>query len=84
LSDPTAYDWAKNERSIMTNQGQLELGLDGSRRLQHVVHKRSQPSRAQWWFGQMRRVVDRALEWQPAPPRPEQVWFTQTQRQVGA
>jgi len=61
----------------MTNQDQLELGFDGSRGLQHVVRKASQPSRAQWWFAQMRRVVDRAFDWQPAPPaRPEQTCLT--------
>jgi hypothetical protein len=32
--------------------------------------------RAQWWFQRMRLVVDRALDWQPAPqPPPEQVWL---------
>jgi hypothetical protein len=30
-------------------------------------------SRAAWWFQQMRRTVDAAIEWKPAPlPRPEQ------------
>jgi hypothetical protein len=30
-------------------------------------------SRATWWFQQMRRAVDSAVEWRPAPPaRPEQ------------
>jgi hypothetical protein len=33
--------------------------------------------RAQWWFAQMRRVVDHAKAWQPAPPaRHEQVYLT--------
>ncbi|MFM8469617.1 MAG: hypothetical protein ACKODH_06560 [Limisphaerales bacterium] len=28
---------------------------------------------AHWWFDQMRKAVDEAMEWQPAPPvRPEQ------------
>jgi hypothetical protein len=30
-------------------------------------------ARARWWFAQMHVVVDRALDWSPAPPaRPEQ------------
>ena len=33
--------------------------------------------RAQWWFQQMRVLVDSAVEWTPAPPaRPEQTYFT--------
>ena len=32
--------------------------------------------RANWWFQQMREVVDKAMDWQPAPPaRPEQIYF---------
>ena len=28
---------------------------------------------AHWWFDQMRKAVDDAMDWQPAPPaRPEQ------------
>ena len=35
-------------------------------------------SRAQWWFQRMRRAVDRALDWKPAPePRPVQIWFSE-------
>jgi hypothetical protein len=31
-------------------------------------------ARAAWWFEQMHAVVDRALDWSPAPPpRPEQI-----------
>ena len=30
-------------------------------------------SRANWWFQQMRRAVNSAVEWRPSPPaRPEQ------------
>jgi hypothetical protein len=39
--------------------------------------RRARLSRAQWWFAQMRAVVDRALDWKPAPrARPEQVHLT--------
>ena len=41
-------------------------------------------SRAQWWFARMRQVVDRAMDWQPAPPaRPEQIWFPEPRRANG-
>src|SRR5687767_2236975 len=34
-------------------------------------------SRAAWWFGQMRKVVNAAVEWNPAPTaRPEQTYIT--------
>jgi len=33
--------------------------------------------RAGWWFRQMRRVVDSAIDWTPRPmPRAHQVYFT--------
>ena len=33
-------------------------------------------TRAQWWFGQMRRVVDQAWDWNAGPPaRPEQTYL---------
>jgi len=61
----------------MTDQSQLELGFDGSRSHGRVVHQPPRPGRAQWWFEQMRRMVDRALDWRPTPPpRPEQTWLT--------
>jgi hypothetical protein len=31
----------------------------------------------------MRQVVERAIDWEPAPvPRPEQIWFPTTNRQT--
>ena len=54
---------------------QLELGFAGRRRRGSVRRRRAQ--RAQWWFTQMRRVVDRAVAWQsPAPARPVQDYLT--------
>jgi hypothetical protein len=39
-------------------------------------------TRAQWWFHRMRQVVDRAIDWKPAPPsRPEQMWLIQRRGQ---
>jgi hypothetical protein len=38
-------------------------------------------NRAQWWFKQMRRAVDCALDWKPSPvARPEQVHMKLTPR----
>lgn len=59
----------------MTNK-QLELGFGGGRVCPSGNRRQRRLSRANWWFERMRKVVDRALDWQPAPPpRPEQIWF---------
>jgi hypothetical protein len=35
--------------------------------------------RANWWFDQMRQVVDRAFDWQPAPRfQTEQILLSET------
>ena len=56
---------------------QMELSLDAkSRRLARQA-RRQQRERAQWWFAQMRRVVEAALEWRPeAQGRPAQGCLT--------
>lgn len=47
--------------------------------------KRKRQTRAQWWFERMRQVVDRAVDWEPAPQaRPEQIWFTGSYRQISS
>ena len=68
---------ARNERLIMTNTHQMELGLSTAQRLANSLnHRQRRVSRSRWWFAQMRRAVETALDWQPAPPaRPEQTWF---------
>ena len=54
---------------------QLELGFAGRRSRGLARQRRTQ--RANWWFTQMRRVVDGAVAWQTAgPARPEQVYLT--------
>jgi hypothetical protein len=66
----------------MINQKQLELGLAGANRCPRIVQRQSRVNRANWWFNQMRQVVDRAFEWQPAPRfRPEQIMLTDGQEQ---
>jgi hypothetical protein len=65
--------------------GQMELGLASTRGCHPVSRRQRHLSRARWWFERMRRVVDRAVDWPPAPPaRPEQTWLTEASRQEAA
>jgi hypothetical protein len=58
----------------MTN-AQLELSFGALRGCPTPTATRRPSMRnPQWWFQRMRQIVDRALDWQPAPaPRPEQI-----------
>jgi hypothetical protein len=53
----------------------MELRMNANRA--GIVNIRQQRlSRARWWFGKMRQVVDLALPVQPAAsPRPEQTYL---------
>jgi hypothetical protein len=51
----------------MMNQKQMELELAGANRCPRTVQRERRLNRANWWFSQMRQVVDRALDWEPAP-----------------
>jgi hypothetical protein len=66
----------RNRSEIEENElSQLELGFAGRRSRGWVRQHRVQ--RAQWWFSQMRRVVDRSVAWpSTAPARPEQADLT--------
>ncbi len=66
----------RNMNEIEDSQiSQLELGFAGRRG--RVVARQRRAQRAQWWFTQMRRVVDRAVAWHSIPPAPpEQVYLT--------
>lgn len=69
----------------LTSQRQLELELENARAFQIAMRRPQRVSRAQWWFQQMRQVVDQALEWQPASAgRPEQVWLPLPSRRQSA
>jgi hypothetical protein len=60
----------------MTN-AQLELSF-GALRVRPTPATTRCPSlrNPQWWFQRMRQIVDRALDWPPAPaPQPEQIDF---------
>lgn len=66
----------------MTTQ-QMELGLENPRGGRSPNPRPRRMGRANWWFDRMRQIVDRAMDWQPAPPpRPEQIWFAGAHRQV--
>jgi hypothetical protein len=70
------------ERLVMANE-QMELGLGGARLVAQGGPREGKIQRAAWWFAQMRQIVDRAMDWEPArEPRPEQIWLPGTQRQV--
>ena len=65
------------------NRGQLELGLNGSRRVTRIARRENRMARATWWFGKMREVVNNAIEWPDVgQPRPEQTLLPGTYRHV--
>ena len=62
---------------------QLELSLEGAPSYRPPVHRSYRPRRAHWWFQQMRQIVERALDRNPAPrPRSEQIYFALSRRQM--
>jgi hypothetical protein len=64
------------------NIEQLELILNQTQATPVGHSRKSNRTRAAWWFAQMRRIVDQAIAWQPAPPaRPEQIWLPDDRRQ---
>jgi len=66
----------------MTNE-QLELGLAGGKQFRLATRHESRTTRAAWWFGKMRTVVNGAMDWQSGEmPRPEQVFLPGTYRRV--
>ncbi len=66
----------------MTNQNQMELGLTGANRCPRAAQRERRVNRANWWFDQMRQIVDQAFDWEPAPRfQMEQAWLTEDQKQ---
>jgi hypothetical protein len=49
----------------MMNTNQMELSLKAKQVRATARQKQQRQQRAQWWFAQMRRVVDTAMEWKP-------------------
>jgi len=65
------------------NSGQLELGLQGGRRVTRIARRENRMARAAWWFGKMREVVNGAVDWpQNSQPRPEQTLLPGAYRQA--
>lgn len=53
---------------------QLELQFNAPASLRPLPSRERRSSGARWWFQQMYRVVDRAIDWREArPSRPEQI-----------
>ena len=62
-----------SEMKQITNKQQLEITLPTATCRRPGNYRQRRVSRARWWFNQMRRVVDDAIAWTPAPAaRPEQ------------
>jgi len=71
----------KMKGHVMLNE-QMELGIEGANRCPRVVQRERRNNRALWWFDQMRQVVERAIDWEPAPRfQPEQIWLPGADRQ---
>ena len=59
------------------NKAQLEISFEGQAACLPVSQRQRRIARASWWFGQMRRVVSCARDWNAEPPaRPEQTYLT--------
>jgi len=54
----------------MKNQ-QLEIGLRSPTCRRPATLRQRRVARARWWFSQMRRVVDEAIEWKGASAKEE-------------
>ena len=68
----------------MTDQ-QLELGFGETRAVAQLSQRERRISRSAWWFAHMRRIVDRAMDWNAEGKlHPEQTWLPGVQRQVRA
>jgi len=44
----------------------MELGL-GNAACRSIKARQPRMNRAQWWFEQMRRAVEQAVDWKPRP-----------------
>ena len=65
-----------NER-INRDIQQMEMGLEANGPSRCRPRAPQRRKRAQWWFQQMRVLVNSAVDWRPAPPaRPEQTYFS--------
>ncbi len=60
----------ENKKVREMNSQQLELGFGGNGNATggQVVGSRLPRQRARWWFAQMYKAVDAALDWRTPPP----------------
>lgn len=73
------------ETQIMTTNEQLELGFNGTQTRILGRRRETRVARGQWWFAKMREAVANAMDWQAqANPRPEQILFAGTNRELKA
>jgi hypothetical protein len=56
--------------TMNTMQAQLELGFSGQNTMVRMEALGRRTSRARWWFQQMHRVVERAMDWSSMPTPP--------------
>ena len=55
---------------------QLEITFEAPTQWRRPVRGQERRAKAQWWFTQMRQLVDAAFDWTaPTAPRPEQTYF---------
>ncbi|HZL14300.1 MAG TPA: hypothetical protein VFC85_09185 [Verrucomicrobiae bacterium] len=69
--------------TINATNEQLELGFNGIKPHANATRREGKIARANWWFHQMRDIVERAMDWETADqPRPEQTWIPGANREV--
>jgi hypothetical protein len=62
-----------NEFMKRNQQIEMTLPTTAPKKSARVSRKPERKQKAQWWFNQMRMVVDAAFDWKSAPPaHPEQ------------
>jgi hypothetical protein len=77
LSNPPGHNATRedeNERQLMMNKQQMELGLLNKPVYRPALRRQRRLPGAHWWFGQMRLAVTNAAEWHAKPAsRGEQI-----------
>ena len=73
-----SYPLLKMRADMNTNELKTQMEMPLETRALRIRRRTKKPSRrAGWWFGQMRRVVDHAIDWTPKPtPRAHQVYLS--------
>ena len=75
MSHPLPQNRANMKNIVLEEQ--MELTLETQVQNTGRTRRKAQSRRAGWWFGQMRRVVDKAMDWSSNPaPRAHQVHFS--------